>query len=90
MVSSVVHAEFCWICGLFPQYARARSWKSFQPRARVYPCARLFSSVVHAEFCRGVKGPAPGGENSPLYPRGCCMDGLMVCWRPPAAAAPSL
>ena len=32
--SSVVHAEFCWICGLFPQYARARSWKNFQPRAR--------------------------------------------------------
>ena len=24
MFSSVVHAEFCWICGLFPQYARAR------------------------------------------------------------------
>ena len=36
----MLDAEFCWICGLFPQYARARYWKIFQPRARVYPCAR--------------------------------------------------
>ena len=45
MFSSVVHAEFCWICGLFPQYARARI---FQPRARVYPCAR-------PNFCQTVE-----------------------------------
>ena len=50
MFSSVVHAEFCWICGLFPQYARVRI---FRPRARVYPCAR-------PNFCKtcGVLSPA--------------------------------
>ena len=35
MFSSVVHAEFCWICGLFPQSARALLAKFSAPRARL-------------------------------------------------------
>ena len=53
MFSSVVHAEFCWICGIFPQYARARSWKIFQPRARDFLGARARAQILQ---CVGTGG----------------------------------
>ena len=68
MFSSVVHAEFCWICGLFPQYARARCWKNFLPRARVYPCARAvqYSTILRAPCMYGLLHTPYKGWGYPL------------------------
>ena len=68
MFSSVVHAEFCWICGLFPQYARARSWKSFQPRARVQYSTLLRAPCMSSLSKRACQSARYGisGTNQPL------------------------
>ena len=63
MFSSVVHAEFCWICGLFPstQYARARCWKNFN---RVRGMAQQGSYPVNPVGFRSLRVPSPLGVRS--------------------------
>ena len=41
--SSVVHAEFCWICGLFPVGARERS-------LRICMCARACARTPDYQY----------------------------------------
>ena len=67
----LVHAEFCWICGLFPQYARARSWKIFLPRARVQYSTLLRAPCMSSLSKRACQSARYGisGTNQPLM--GC-------------------
>ena len=68
MFSSVVHAEFCWICGLFPQYARARSWKNFHRRARVLHARSTvqYSTVLRAPCMYWLHLPSQPTQNPAL------------------------